>query len=142
MKINHAHAHAVVDRIDAFHREPTDGDPRGFDMSLWFAEHGVGFGVPESQAGAIECRTSACLAGWTVTLLDSAEAARDLMTTETTVYGGIGEMFMSSACELLEADDMASDALRALFCKLSYTWSDARDELLDIMSASDDTSRT
>lgn len=140
MKLNHDLAHKVIDRIDSFHREPIDDHPRGFDMSLWYAEHGVGFHIPESQAGAIECRTSACLAGWTVTLLDSPDTAHSIMSMQTDIYGGIGERFMETASTLLEADDAAREELHDLFCRLSYTWPEAKGHLLHIIDQCEDVS--
>lgn len=142
MKINHAHAHAVVDRIDGFHRDEL-GEPFGFDMTLWFASRGVDGMLPEPMRYAAECRTSACLAGWAVTLLDSPEAAAQILATRweaTSTFGGVGDVFMDAAAGLLDADDEAREWLRDLFVKLSYTWADARDELLDIVDQCDDTS--
>lgn len=139
MKLNHKKAEEVIDRIDQFHRDGL-GEPHGFDMSLWYAEHGVRTNVPESQRYAPECRTSACLAGWTVTLLDSAERCRTLMGTKTDIHGGIGELFMDEASKLLEADDEAEVLLCDLFCRLSYTWDEVKAELLYIIEQTDDVS--
>lgn len=137
MKLNHAFAHEVIDRIDSFHRDEV-GQPRGFDMSLWYAEHGVRMSVPESQQYAPECRTSACLAGWTVATLDGPDRCKEILDTRTTIYGGIGERFMEEASQALEADAAAAEELHDLFCRLSYTWPEAKEHLLHIIDQSED----
>jgi hypothetical protein len=137
MRINKTKAHEVIDRIDSFHRG-TDNMPLGFDMRTWYCRLGVDPSLPEPKRYATECRTSACLAGWTIHVLDGPDTATEILQMKTDVYGGIGERFMEVAGTLLDADSAARLELNDLFIRLSYGWDEAREHFLHIIDGCQD----
>jgi hypothetical protein len=139
MLINKTKVHEVIDMIDDFHKGSFN-EPMGFDMSTWFVARGVNSDVPEPKRYAIECRTSACLAGWTVIALDpdGAEAANEMVQWSSSDSCATGERFMTAASALLEADRACDEELRDLFLSISYGWDEAREHLLHIVDQCQD----